>query len=164
MKKVKISKQIICFTQLFLLTVKYSHDSFSSFFFNSTSRAMMWFNCMYRDRFTYFCFTWLGAFFFSSNITQTHFLNCIIREKENRHEKVNACMWTIIAFGGLQQKIDCELFIWCIWSFMEYWITIWILCHFVPNRGYRFAVDIWQLWTKLTHISYFSLRQFSPRK
>lgn len=75
-------------------------------------------------------------------------LHHIIREQREHHEKVNACMRTTIIAFRAEQKIDCELFIWCIWSFMEYRMRIWISCHSLATErlgGCRFAVDIWQV-------------------
>lgn len=42
---------------------------------------------------------------------------------------------------------------------MEYWMTIWIPRQFVSFRGRRLAVDIWQLSTSLTHISFSLLHE-----
>lgn len=97
-------------------------------------------------------------------------LHHIIREPEH-HEKVNACMQTTIIAFRAEHKIDCELFIWCIWSFMEYWMRIWILCHWLASGSA--VVDLLLIFDKFysspktscvsTHFIRF-LNTFSPRK
>lgn len=102
-----------------------------------------------------------------------HFAIASHHKRGARHEKVNVCIgsndhnrFSVDARGRLIVNYLFDVF----GSFMEYRITIWISCHSLRSArseagfgGYRFAVDIWQLFAAQPGAALKQIR-VSPRK